>query len=510
MEDKSIMAETAPLIKMSGIYKTFPGVKALSNVDFQLRAGEIHALMGENGAGKSTLIKVLTGVERLDRGEITFEGKPIYARNPQHAQELGISTLYQEVNLCPNLSVAENIYIGREPVRHCKVDWKKINKNAEQALLRLNLKIDVTQILNTYSVAIQQMVAIARALEISARVLILDEPTSSLDTHEVENLFEVMRKLKSEGLGIIFITHFLNQVYEVSDRITVLRNGELVGEYETVSLPKVQLVAKMIGKEFDGLSNFSKEKKSASDINQTEYFIKARGLGHYGTIKPFDLDIKRGEVFGLTGLLGSGRTETAKVLFGVDRADSGEISIDNKKVNISNPLDAIMYGIGFCPEDRKSEGIVGDHTVRENIILALQSKRGMLKKIPRKEQEKMADDYIKLLSIKVSGQNQLVKNLSGGNQQKVILARWLATQPQLLILDEPTRGIDVGTKAEIQNLVLKLAFEGISIIFISSELDETLRCCTRMAVLRDRQIVAELSGEDVNESLVMKTIAGEA
>lgn len=503
------MAETAPLIKMSGIYKAFPGVRALSNVDFQLRAGEIHALMGENGAGKSTLIKVLTGVEKLDRGDITLEGKPIHARNPQQAQELGISTLYQEVNLCPNLSVAENIYIGREPVRYGKVDWKKINKNAEQALLRLNIKIDVTQILNNYPVAIQQMVAIARALEISAKVLVLDEPTSSLDTHEVEKLFEVMKKLKGEGLGIIFITHFLDQVYKVSDRITVLRNGELVGEYEAASLPKVQLVAKMIGKEFDELSNFSKEKKSASDIDQTKPFIKARGLGHHGTIHPFNLDIKKGEVFGLTGLLGSGRTETAKVLFGVDRADSGEMYIDCKKTNISNPIDAIMHGIGFCPEDRKADGIVGDHTVRENIILALQSGRGLLKKLSKKEQEKIADDYIKLLSIKVSGQDQMVKNLSGGNQQKVILARWLVTQPQLLILDEPTRGIDVGTKAEIQKLVLKLASEGISVLFISSELDEMLRCCTRMAVLRDRQIVGELSGEDVNEGMVMKTIAGE-
>lgn len=504
------MVEIAPILKATGICKTFPGVKALVNVDFQLKEGEIHALMGENGAGKSTLIKVLTGVEKPDKGEILLDGKAMLAKSPQHAQELGISTVYQEVNLCQNLSVAENIFIGREPMRYGRIDWKEINTRAEKVLSRLDLKIDVTRILDSYSVAIQQMVAIARALDISAKVLILDEPTSSLDSHEVKKLFEIMKMLKREGMGIIFVTHFLDQVYEVSDRITVLRNGELVGEFEASALSKVQLVSKMIGKDFDELTSSIGKSKKGSKAKSKENIVKAEGLGHHGSINPFDMEINKGEVIGLTGLLGSGRSEAARVIFGVDKADFGKLYINGEEVSFSEPIDAIVKGMAFCPEDRKKDGIVGDLTVRENIILALQAKNGLGKKLTRKEQEKIAEDYIKLLNIKTAGTEQLVKNLSGGNQQKVILARWLVTQPQLIILDEPTRGIDVGTKAEIQKLVLKLASEGLSVIFISSELDETIRCCSRIAILRDRQKIAELSGDEVNESAVMQTIAGEA
>jgi len=504
------MAKNDIILEMRGICKTFPGVRALASVDFKLRAGEVHALMGENGAGKSTLIKVLTGVEKPDDGEIFLNGRPIVVKSPLHAQELGISTVYQEVNLCPNLSVAENFIIGREPIRFGKINWKEINKRAEQALSRLDLNIDVTQPLGNYSVAIQQMVAIARALDLSAKVLILDEPTSSLDKNEAEKLFTVMRRLKSEGLGIIFVTHFLDQVYAVSDRITVLRNGELVGEYEVASLPKVQLVAKMIGKDLDVLSSFKKGRRAAPDIDQDSTFISIKGLGHAGTINPFDLEIKKGEVLGLAGLLGSGRTETARVIFGIDKADSGEIWIQGKKMSLSSPRDAIKNGIALCPEDRKKEGIIGDLTVRENIILALQAKKGIAKYLSRKEQERIADRYIELLNIKTAGTEQLVKNLSGGNQQKVILARWLVTEPDLLILDEPTRGIDIGTKTEIQKLIIELAEKGLAVMFISSEMDESLRCCTRMAVFRDRVKIGELSGDELTESTIMKTIAGEA
>lgn len=496
------------LLAMTGICKTFPGVKALSNVDFKLRAGEVHALMGENGAGKSTLIKVLTGVEKLDSGEILLDDKRILAKSPLHAQELGISTVYQEVNLCPKLTVAENIFVGREPVRRGVIDWKETNKRAEKALARLDIKIDVTQTLDTYSVAIQQMVAISRALDISAKVLILDEPTSSLDTQEVKKLFEVMQKLKSEGLGVVFVTHFIDQVYEVSDRITVLRNGELVGEYETASLPKVQLVARMIGKVFDELSNFRKDKEAAGVTDKKSKYFSAKGIGHQGTIKPFDLDINRGEVVGLVGLLGSGRTETAKVIFGIDRADSGEMLINGKKTTIASVAEAMNNSMGFCPENRKTEGVIAELSVRENIILALQAKKGIGKYIKRKEQEKIADEFIELLNIKTWGKEQLIKNLSGGNQQKVILARWLVTKPELLILDEPTRGIDVGTKAEIQKLIVRLAGEGMAVMFISSELDELLRCCERLVVLRDRNKIAELSDSELDEKVVMHTIAG--
>jgi len=502
------MGGNDPVLKMVGICKSFLGVKALQNVDFQLRAGEIHALMGENGAGKSTLIKVLTGVEKLDAGEIYLNQKRILPKSSLEAQALGISTVYQEVNLCPNLSVAENIYIGREPKKMGRIDWKEINKRADEALKKLNISIDVTKPLSSYSVAIQQMAAIARALDISAKILILDEPTSSLDEKEVEKLFEVIRQLKAKGLGIIFITHFLDQVYEVADRITVLRNGKLEGEYDVASLPKVQLVAKMIGKDIDDLSNFNKEKKEISDRKDKTAFVRTKGLGRTGTIKPFDIEINKGEVLGLVGLLGSGRTETARVLFGIDKPDTGQMYINEKQVHLNSPKTAVKKGLAFCPENRKTEGVFGDLSVAENIILALQAKRGAVKHIKRKEQMEVADKFIKLLNIKTSGPDQLVKNLSGGNQQKVILARWLATNPELLILDEPTRGIDVGTKTEIQKLIIKLANEGMAVVFISSELEEELRCCTRMAVYRDKEKIAELTGDKMNQQYIMQTIAG--
>lgn len=501
------MISYSPVLEMQRICKSFPGVKALQNVEFRLRKGEIHALMGENGAGKSTLIKVLTGVEKADSGDIILDGKRISPKTPLDAQAVGISTVYQEVNLCPNLSVAENIFIGREPMKMGRIDWKTMNRRAEDGLKKLNVSIDVTKTLDNYSVAIQQMVAISRALDVSAKILILDEPTSSLDRNEVQKLFEVMNKLKREGLGIVFVTHFLDQVYEVSDRITVLRNGELVGEYETKDLPRLQLVARMIGKDFEDLSNFSKKDNNLNSNKQVT-FISTKGFGRSGTINPFDMEIKKGEVLGLVGLLGSGRTETARLIFGVDKADSGQMYIYGEKVNLSSPQDAIKFGIACCPENRKTEGIIGDLSVRENIILALQAKKGVFKNISRKEQELLADKYIRLLNIKTAGHEQLIKNLSGGNQQKVILARWLATNPELLILDEPTRGIDIGTKMEIQKLILELAGKGLSVLFISSDLDEELRTCSRMAVYRDRCKVAEITGEDINEQYVMQTIAG--
>jgi simple sugar transport system ATP-binding protein len=493
---------------MKKITKTFPGVTALSDVDFDLRRGEVHALMGENGAGKSTLIKVLTGVERQDAGQIELEGKPVLAKNPHHAQELGISTVYQEINLCPNLSVAENIFIGREPSRFGAIKWRMVNARAEQALDRLDVRVDVTQSLGSYSVAIQQMVAIARALDISARVLVLDEPTSSLAANEVEKLFQVMRKLKEEGLGIVFITHFLDQTYEISDSITVLRHGELVGCYETALLPRLELVSKIIGKELDNLDDVSQLRNSSAKHVSTETLVQARGLGRKGSVKPFDLDLNAGEVLGFAGLLGSGRTEAARLLFGIDSPDSGTLMINGEEVRRFSPLQFIRRGVGLCPEDRNEDGLVDDLTVRENIVLALQSSRGWLRHIPRRQQYEIADKYIEALDIVTPSADQIVKNLSGGNKQKVILARWLATDPRVLILDEPTRGIDIGTKTEIQKLVISLAEEGKVIVFISSELDEVIRCSHRVKVLREREVVTELVGDEVEEGRIMRAIAG--
>ncbi|MCR1951933.1 sugar ABC transporter ATP-binding protein [Clostridium sp. DSM 100503] len=500
------MKEKDILLKMNNISIEFPGVRALDKVNFTLNSGEIHALMGENGAGKSTLIKVLTGVEKLDSGEIIFLGDKINPKSTYEAQVLGISTVYQEVNLCSNISVAENIFIGREPMRFGTINWKEMNRRASLAMKKLNIDIDVTKSLDSYSIAIQQMVAIARAVDIEAKILILDEPTASLDEKEVEKLFEIMRSLKSQGIGIIFVTHFLDQVYEVTDKITVLRNGKLVGEYKTSELSKVQLVGKMIGKDYGEINSNIKPVENIK--SEREILLEAVNLGKKNVLNPFDTVIYKGEVLGLAGLLGSGRTELVNLLFGIEKADTGEIIINDKKSKINNPLEAMKNGIAYCPEDRKKEGIIPNLTIRENITLALQVKRGWFKYIPIKEQEKIAKEYIKLLDIKTPSTEKLVKELSGGNQQKVILARWLLTRPKLLILDEPTRGIDIGTKAEIQKLVLDLARQGISVIFISSELDEMLRTCSRLIVLRDRIKIKELMDQDLETNIIMNTIAG--
>ena len=497
------------VLEMRDISKNFTGVRALSHVDFTLRKGEIHALMGENGAGKSTLIKVLTGVHEFESGSIHMAGNSnaIVNHSPQEAQANGISTVYQEVNLCPNLTVAENLFIGREPRKMGMIDWKQMNERSGKLLESLDIHVPPTQMLEECSIAIQQMIAIARAVDMKCRVLILDEPTSSLDDDEVEKLFVLMRRLRDEGVGIIFVTHFLEQVYAVCDRITVLRNGELVGEYETKDLPRVMLVAKMMGKDFDDLADIKGEHKDKKKT-KPEPVIEAKGISHKGTIKPFDLTINKGEVIGLTGLLGSGRSELARAIYGADRAQTGTLKVKGKEVKVKNPIDAMHLGMGLLPDDRKAEGIVADLSVRENIILAIQAKQGILKKIPMAKQCEIADKYIDLLQIKCASRETLIKQLSGGNQQKVILARWLATNPDFLILDEPTRGIDIGTKTEIQKLVLKLADEGKSLIFISSEIEEMLRTCNRMAVLRDGQKVGEIDEADMNQMNVMKAIAG--
>ncbi len=496
------------IVVMEGIDKSFPGVQALRGVDFSLTRGEIHALVGENGAGKSTLIRILTGVERPDAGTIALDGSQVAIRSPLHAQELGISTVYQEVNLCPNLTVAENLLIGREPRRWGRVDWKGMNRRAREALRELDIDIDVTRPLGSYSVAIQQMAAIARALvSASAHVLVLDEPTSSLTAHETEQLFAVMRKLRGEGIAIVFITHFLEQVYEVSDRVTVLRNGSLVGTYRTAGLPRMELITLMLGRTLSELDEIIRHKMESSQQISPDALLEAHGLGLAGSLEPFDLVLHAGEVVGLAGLLGSGRTEMAQLLFGIDRPTDGTLELDGKPIHDFSPIQSIERGIALCPEDRKAEGIVADLTVRENIILAMQASRGWFRHLSSSQQTAIAMRYIKLLNIATPSPEQPVRNLSGGNQQKVILARWLATEPRLLILDEPTRGIDVGTKADIQKLVLSLAEGGMSCMFISSELDEVLRTSHRIVVLRDRVKGAEFAGE-VDEKAIMEAIAG--
>lgn len=496
------------VLEMKNIHKSFPGVRALQGVDFSLREGEVHALMGENGAGKSTLIKVLTGVYGKDEGQIYIKGsdKAAVIRSPQDAQRLGISTVYQEITLCPNLSVAENMYIGRtEGI--CQ-NWKKMNEDADKILKSLDIPAKASQQLASCSIAVQQMVAIARAVDMDCKVLILDEPTSSLDEQEVAKLFVLMRDLKKRGVGIIFVTHFLDQVYEICDRITVLRDGKLVGTYEIKDLPRVQLVSKMLGKELDDMSSIKGEQTVYKGADAGECVFEAEQLVSNAGIAPFDFYIKKGEVNGFTGLLGSGRSECVRAIFGADRVVGGKVKKNGKTVKISKPIDAMRNGIAYLPEDRKVDGIVGDLSVRENIILALQVLKGFFRPFSKAEANKFAEEYIKLLDIKTASADTPIKSLSGGNQQKVILGRWLLTHPEYLILDEPTRGIDVGTKIDIQKLVLKLASEGMSITFISSETDEMLRTCSRLVVMRDRKVVGELSGEDLTQGKIMSTIAG--
>ena len=498
--EANTMQETA-LLELRGICKFFPGVRALDGVDFTLRKGEIHALMGENGAGKSTLIKVLTGVYSKDEGTISMEGTPVQIRTTQDALKAGISTVYQEITLCPNLTVAENLYIGR--TKGAFTNWRKMNAGAKKLLSSLGIPAAPTQQLSSCSIAVQQMVAIARAVDMECKVLILDEPTSSLDEQEVEKLFKLMLDLKSRGVGIIFVTHFLEQVYAVCDRITVLRDGKLVGEYKIAELPRVQLVSKMLGKELDDLSEIKTE--GAEDaLENAEVVYEASGLSSAAGVRPFDFSIRKGEVNGFTGLLGSGRSESVRAIFGADHVSSGTVKMGGKLVKITSPLAAMKHGISYLPEDRKRDVIIGDLSVRDNIILARQVLDGFFHPISKAKAEKYAEEYIRLLSIKTASTDTPIKSLSGGNQQKVFFARWLNTNAEILLLDNPTQGIDVGAKAEIYKLTLKLAEEGKTILVNTQEIPELQRIADRCAVFYSGRIVKILPHEQITEHIVMQ------
>ncbi|HEY0697087.1 MAG TPA: sugar ABC transporter ATP-binding protein [Micromonospora sp.] len=481
-----------PVVRMRGISMEFPGVKALQEVDFRLLPGEVHALMGENGAGKSTLIKALTGVYPPTAGVTTLDGREVSFAGPAQAQEAGISTVYQEVNLCPNLTVAENILLGREPRRFGAVDGRATRARAAELLTDMGLRINPGSVLAEHPIAVQQLVAIARAVAVDAKVLILDEPTSSLDQDEVAELFRIMRVLRDRGVAILFVSHFLEQVYEISDRMTVLRNGRLVGEDLTKDLSRLDLVSLMIGRELGALEEVERLAGQAGEEVSSVPVLRATGLGRKGCVAPFDLHVNRGEVVGLAGLLGSGRTEVARLLFGADRPDSGEVTVDGKAVHLRNPRAAIAAGIAFCSEDRKREGVVADLSIRDNLILAMQAANGWARPVPSRTRDRLVQKWIKALDIRPANPDALVGKLSGGNQQKVLLARWLVTEPKLLILDEPTRGIDIGAKAQIQKLVAELAQEGMAVVYISAELEEVVRLSHRVVVMKDRAKIAEL------------------
>lgn len=491
------------LLSIRSLTKSFPGTKALDGVDFDLRSGEVHALLGENGAGKSTLIKCLTGAYQRNAGTIALDGAEIAPQSSGEAQELGIGTVYQEVNLLPNLTVAQNLLFGREPRRFGLIDSRAMRAAAQEMLDDYGLDINVDRDLGGYSVAIRQIVAIARAVALSGKVLILDEPTASLDAREVQMLFTVVRRLRDRGLGVIFVSHFLDQVFDLSDRVTVLRNGRHVVTTETAALTRMTLIEHMLGRTLQDevLHN------PPPDRGKREKMLEFSDFGRRAVVEPFDLVIGKGEVVGLAGLLGSGRTESAELLFGLRATQSGEARDQNGKLDLSGPRAAIAQGFGFAPEDRKLDGIVADLSIRENIILGLQARRGWMRPIPRAEQNRLADSYIKRLDIRTSGKEKRVGELSGGNQQKVVLARWLAMNPRFLILDEPTRGIDVGAHAEILHLVHELVEQGMSLLVISSELDELMAVSNRVIVLRDRCHVAELVGPEISGESIMRAIA---
>jgi simple sugar transport system ATP-binding protein len=516
------------VLRARGIHRGFPGVRALEDAELCLRAGEVHALMGQNGAGKSTLIKVLTGVCAPHAGTIELDGARIQPTSPLHAQQLGISTVYQEVNLCPNLSVAENILAGRYPrrswMRGGGIDWAAVHTEARGVLTSLQLDLDVTRLLSSYPVPIQQMVAIARATSVQARVLILDEPTSSLDESEVRQLFVVLDRLRQRGIAILFVSHFLDQVYAIADRITVLRNGRFVGEHRASELDRAALIAAMVGRDVvvvatsatmpasasaSGLGSSWGPGELANAAHPSPPLLRARGICRKGQLSPTDIEIGRGEIVGVAGLLGSGRTELARLLFGLDPADAGEFAIEGAPVATGNPAEAIARGLAMCPEERKTEGLIADLSVRENIALAYQARAGLTPCLSPAAQRQMAERYVSALGIRCPSVDVPVGQLSGGNQQKVLLARWLATSPKLLILDEPTRGVDVAARQEIMDEIVKLAREGLGVLFISAEIEEVVRLAARVIVMRDRAKIGELPGA-CDEHEVFAMIAGNA
>jgi ribose transport system ATP-binding protein len=495
------------LLVAQGIDKAFGGVPALRGASLEVARGEVHALIGENGAGKSTLIKIVTGVHRRDAGSVEYDGGPLELSSPQQAQDRGISTIYQEINLVPMRSVAENVFLGREPRRLGLIDWKRMNAETRTVLARLGLELDVTRQLGTLDVAIQQMVAIARAVSYDARLVIMDEPTSSLDDREVETLFEVIRQLKGDGVSTIFVSHRLDELYEICDRVTIMRDGETVRTSAMGDITKVQLIADMLGKELgevrrSGATGFGDETREGA-----ETYIEGRRIARGRKLRDATVQVGTGEIVGLAGLLGSGRTELARTLAGADIPEEGEIRVAGEPAGFESPRDAIEARIGYCTEDRKTFGIVPHMSVRDNMTLALMpalNRRGI---VDRAAQDEIVDRFIERLGIKTSGPEQPIGELSGGNQQKVLLARALALDPRLLILDEPTRGIDVGAKAEIQRLINELADDGLAVLMISSELEEIVEGADRVVVMRDGRSVAELDGDDATQDAIMTAMA---
>jgi len=492
---------------MENISKAFPGVIALDDAHLSVGRGEVHALVGQNGAGKSTLIKILTGVYRRDSGSIVFDGSAIDFHSPQQAQANGVSTIYQEVNLVPFRSVAENIFMGREPRRWGLIDWRRMNREASEHLERLGVGADVTQPLMNLNIANQQMVAIARAVSFKARLVVMDEPTSSLDDREVETLFDVIRQLKNDGVSVIFVSHRLDELYVICDRVTIMRDGRTLDDRPIAGIRKLELVASMLGKELGEVQRGGQTGFESREHAARQLLLEADSLQRGRALQGASVDVRAGEIVGLAGLLGSGRTETARAIFAADPIDAGAVRFAGQPARFHSPTDAIRAGIGFCSEDRKAEGIIPQMSVRENLTLAALPTLARNGVVSREQQQELVDRFIKRLGIKTAGPEQSVRELSGGNQQKVLLARWLCLNPKLLILDEPTRGIDVGAKGEIQSLIDELADNGLGVLMISSEIEELTEGSDRVVVLRDGRTVAELPRAEISQDAIMAAMA---
>lgn len=491
------------LVEIKDVCKHFPGVKALDHVSLSIRRGEVHALSGENGAGKSTLIKILTGVYTYDEGSIIFDGSPVAFKSTNESQKAGIGSVYQELNMIPYLSVAENIYIGDYPMGKTGIEWKELYENAQNQLDSLNIDVDAKKQLNELSTAQQQMVSIVRAVSRDCKLIILDEPTSSLDTKEVKTLFSLVRQLKEKGVAFIFITHRMEEIYQICDRITVLKDGHFIGTYQAEDLNQYQLVTLMVGRE---ITQQRKQTYFSPEKDQN-YVVEVRNLAKKPKVKDVSFGISRGEIVGLAGLLGSGRTEVAEMLFGSEMPDAGEILYEGILQKNISPTKAVRAGLAFCTENRRLDGIVPNMSVKNNIVLACMKQISRLGFVISRKRLALVNRYIEELRIKTPTPEQRIRNLSGGNQQKALLARWMATNPKLIILDEPTRGIDVGAKQEVERLVQQIASQGIGVLLISSEIPELVRNCDRVIVLREGEQVGELAGAQISEEAIMQIIA---
>lgn len=502
------MSAREPVLRMESITKSFSGIAALSGVSLTLKPGEVHALVGENGAGKSTLIKIMTGAYRREGGEMWLEGRRVEFRSPDEAQRAGVVAVYQEVNLLAFRSVAENIYLGREPRRFGFIDWKRMNREARELLERLGLRIDPRTTLGSLNIALRQMVAIARGVSFGARVVVLDEPTSSLTEHEVSILYDVIRRLKAEGRAVVYISHRFDELYAICDRVTILRDGRFVATHTLSGLEKIDLVCLMLGKQREdvrqGITRFDQH---GVGLEEKEPLLRAENLKHGRKPNHVTLQVGRGEIVGLAGLLGSGRTETARAIFGADPLEEGEVYLEGKPLRLRGPGDAIRAGLAFLSEDRKAEGIIPELSVRDNMTLAALPALARFGILSRARQREIVEHFIARLGIRSAGADQKISELSGGNQQKVLLARWLCKNPKFLLLDEPTRGIDIGAKGEIQALINELAETGLGVLMISSELEELVEGSSRVIVMRDGERVAELRGKAISQDSIIRTMA---